>query len=60
MFSSSSRADIENTYFHVDVMLPQIIVNGQYDIDGKIILLPITGSGPFWGNFSNCIGTYES
>ncbi|XP_072764813.1 circadian clock-controlled protein daywake-like [Anoplolepis gracilipes] len=50
------KIDIENLLFMVDVALPHITVDGKYDVDGKILLLPIRGSGPMNGNFSDCIG----
>ncbi|XP_012219404.1 circadian clock-controlled protein daywake [Linepithema humile] len=46
----------ENVHVTVNVQLPNIQVEGKYDIDGKILLLPLRGSGPLHGNFSNCLG----
>jgi hypothetical protein len=42
----------------VDVGLKNILVDGKYDINGKVLLLPIRGSGPMHGNFSDCLGMY--
>ncbi|KAL6255418.1 hypothetical protein P5V15_013753 [Pogonomyrmex californicus] len=50
------KLDFNTLQFLVDVALPNIQVEGTYEIDGKILLLPIRGSGPMFGNFSNCIG----
>lgn len=36
--------------------LPQLYVTGRYIIDGKILSLPIKGSGRFTGNYTNGIG----
>ncbi|XP_014472033.1 PREDICTED: circadian clock-controlled protein-like [Dinoponera quadriceps] len=54
---SKLKTDVKNLYFHVDVSLPNIRVEGDYDVDGKILVLPIRGSGPFHGNFKNCTGS---
>lgn len=50
------KLDFTNMLINVDVALPNIAIDGKYDIDGKILLLPIRGSGPLSGNFSECIG----
>lgn len=34
------------------LLLPQLNVSGDYDISGRILLLPINGAGKFRGNFS--------
>jgi len=51
-----SRLDFDTLLVLVDVALPNIQVEGKYEVDGKILLLPIRGSGPLHGNFSNCLG----
>lgn len=35
-----------------DLELPQLYTEGAYDIDGRILLIPVKGSGRFHGNFS--------
>ncbi|KAL0101160.1 hypothetical protein PUN28_018781 [Cardiocondyla obscurior] len=50
------KLDFNTMMFLVDVGLPHIQVEGKYGLDGKILLLPIRGSGPIHGNFTNCIG----
>ncbi|KYN26921.1 Circadian clock-controlled protein [Trachymyrmex cornetzi] len=50
------KLDFNTLIFLVDVELPNIQVEGTYSVDGKILLIPIRGSGPIHGNFSNCIG----
>lgn len=50
------KIDFTNLLINVDVALPNIAIDGRYDVDGKILLLPIRGSGPLTGNFSECIG----
>lgn len=34
------------------LLLPHLFVSGEYTVDGRILLLPISGSGKFTGNFS--------
>ncbi|KYN02900.1 Circadian clock-controlled protein, partial [Cyphomyrmex costatus] len=51
-----AKIDLDTLIVLVDVELPNIQVEGIYGIDGKLLLLPIRGSGPIHGNFSNCIG----
>lgn len=50
------KMDLTNIVFNVDVALSNIAIDGKYEVDGKILLLPIHGSGPLSGNFSECIG----
>lgn len=49
--------DFKAMLFLVDVTLPNLQIEGQYQIDGKLLLLPIRGSGPMHGNFTNSTGT---
>lgn len=51
------KVDIDTPLINVQVALPNIFVEGNYEIDGKILLLPIRGSGLLKGNFSDCLGT---
>lgn len=38
--------------YNVEVFFPRLHVEGTYDVSGNILLVPIRGSGPFLGNFS--------
>ncbi|XP_026826194.1 circadian clock-controlled protein [Ooceraea biroi] len=51
-----ARADTEKLLYAIDIELPNIIVEGKYEMNGRVLLLPIHGSGGLHGNFSNCIG----
>lgn len=53
------KADLDRLVFNVDVALPNIFVQGMYEIDGKVLLLPIQGSGPMTGNFTDCKGAVQ-
>ncbi|XP_033333425.1 circadian clock-controlled protein daywake [Megalopta genalis] len=37
----------------IKVQLPHIHVNGDYDVQGRLLLLPLNGGGNFKGNFTN-------
>ena len=49
-------ADLPTLSFAVDIDMPHLYVDGDYEIDGRVLLLPITGSGPMTGNFTKCTG----
>lgn len=38
--------------FDFELNLPRLQGEGQYDINGQILTLPLKGNGPFTGNFS--------
>lgn len=40
--------------FVVELDLPNLSIEGNYDVDGRVILLQIRGSGPMTGDFTNC------
>lgn len=46
------RIDLNLLRFNLDLDLPHLYVDGMYEIDGRVLLLPITGSGPMKGNFT--------
>lgn len=36
--------------------LPHLYVTGRYNVDGKILFIPVKGAGKFSGNFTNGAG----
>ncbi|XP_076644822.1 circadian clock-controlled protein daywake [Halictus rubicundus] len=48
------RANIDTLRFVIELDLPNLALEGDYEIDGKVILLRLQGSGPVFGNFTNC------
>ncbi|XP_031842194.1 circadian clock-controlled protein daywake [Nomia melanderi] len=50
------KANIDTLRFVVELDFPDLSLHGDYDIDGKVILLRIQGSGPMNGNFTDCKG----
>ncbi|XP_012275264.1 circadian clock-controlled protein [Orussus abietinus] len=53
------KIDLDHLRFAVDVDLPHLYIDGQYSIDGRVLLLPIRGSGPLYGNFSAATGAVK-
>lgn len=37
--------------YNVEVFFPKLEVDGTYEVNGQVLLLPIKGSGPFHGTF---------
>ncbi|XP_008551166.1 circadian clock-controlled protein daywake [Microplitis demolitor] len=58
-FVKEINVDMATLEFNVDILLPHLYVEGIYEIDGKVLLLPITGSGRMIGNFTDCIGSVK-
>lgn len=46
------KANPDDLTVSLKVRLPYIYVNGEYDVQGRLILLPLSGLGNFKGNFS--------
>jgi hypothetical protein len=45
-------ADLEKLDIEFDLELPMLYTVAQYDISGRILLIPIKGNGPLYGNWS--------
>lgn len=57
VFQSNIRRVTEyGKQYTVEVFFPKLRVEGKYDINGQLLLLPIRGSGKFHGNFTDCTG----
>ncbi|XP_034934943.1 protein takeout [Chelonus insularis] len=56
---ASMKADMTNLIYKLDIVLPHLYVDGEYDVDGRILLLPVTGSGRMTGNFTDCTGAVK-
>jgi hypothetical protein len=54
-FTSVSIVEYASKY-SFDLELPHLYVTGRYLIDGRILLIPVKGSGGFRGNFTDCTG----
>ncbi|XP_076238609.1 circadian clock-controlled protein daywake [Calliopsis andreniformis] len=50
------KANVETLRFVVELGFSKLSIEGDYDVDGKVILLRLQGSGPMTGNFSDCKG----
>ncbi|KAF7386007.1 hypothetical protein HZH66_011849 [Vespula vulgaris] len=51
------KVNLDELIFAMEIKLPHLHVKGTYEINGKILLLPIEGSGPMTGNFTQCTGS---
>lgn len=51
------KVDLDQLLFNIDVALPHLHIQGKYEVDGKVLLLPIRGSGDMTGNFTECTGS---
>ncbi|XP_015604905.1 circadian clock-controlled protein [Cephus cinctus] len=47
------KANPEDLTVTIRVQLPYIHVKGDYDVQGRLLLLPLNGVGSFKGNFTN-------
>jgi hypothetical protein len=43
---------MENLDFDFDLELPMLYTVAEYDVSGRILLIPIKGNGPLNGNWS--------
>ncbi|XP_014210436.1 circadian clock-controlled protein [Copidosoma floridanum] len=53
------RVDMNTLRFAMDILLPHLYIEGLYEINGKVLLLPIRGSGPLTGNFTDATGSVK-
>lgn len=54
-FSACSIGEYASKY-NFQIALPHLYVVGRYGVDGKILILPVKGSGRFIGNFTGGAG----
>lgn len=54
MYSIFRRASLDTLSFVAELDISNLAIEGNYDVDGRIILLQIRGSGPMTGDFTNC------
>ncbi|XP_029169664.1 circadian clock-controlled protein-like [Nylanderia fulva] len=47
------KANPNDLTVFIKVRMPHIYVNGEYDIQGRLLLLPLSGLGNFKGNFTD-------
>lgn len=46
------RSDLDKLTLEMSITLPKIDVTCDYDIDGRLLVVPLKGKGTFIGNFS--------
>lgn len=52
----SVRADVTSDKFRMKIWFPELVMRGIYDIRGQLLMMPINGRGPCFGNFSDIDG----
>ncbi|XP_069682357.1 protein takeout-like [Periplaneta americana] len=53
------NADVDNYRIDIEVDIPFLYVYGDYQINGKVLVLPIQGSGDSWSNYTEVTGTIK-
>jgi hypothetical protein len=51
--------DMKKRLFQLGIYLPQIRVEGQYNLQGKVLILPLLGNGPAKINLSEYSGQWN-
>jgi hypothetical protein len=49
------RIDLDMKQVHIRLWLPVLRVTAHYEMTGRILILPIAGSGYSEGNYSKCV-----
>ncbi|KAJ4447897.1 hypothetical protein ANN_09906 [Periplaneta americana] len=51
------KANMDTLLIEFDLELPHLYSVGTYDVNGRILLIPIKGNGPFTGNWNKVYAT---
>uniref|UniRef100_A0A8D8YMH6 Protein takeout n=1 Tax=Cacopsylla melanoneura TaxID=428564 RepID=A0A8D8YMH6_9HEMI len=54
-----ARTELEKRHIEWDFEIPSVLILGQYDISGKVLILPITGTGDANVTITNLKITYK-
>lgn len=52
---SKVRVNMSMFRFDIHFSFPKIELQGNYDIDGNVLLFPIQSHGTFWALFGKCL-----
>ncbi|KAF2889678.1 hypothetical protein ILUMI_16495, partial [Ignelater luminosus] len=47
--------DVPNLVFRVGVVIPLLRLVGIYDVNARVLVVPIKGEGKFYANATNCV-----
>lgn len=50
------KADIDKVQYEIGITIPFLVFEGSYDVDAKVLVLPIQGKGPITANATDVIG----
>ncbi|KAJ9577456.1 hypothetical protein L9F63_005957 [Diploptera punctata] len=56
----SIKLNYDEKSMHMDVRLPRIELNGEYEVKGRVLLLPITGKGPLNFTLENAPAQFDT
>ncbi|XP_015793569.1 uncharacterized protein LOC107370102 isoform X1 [Tetranychus urticae] len=56
-YIESIELNVGSLDFNVTARIPNLLLTGQYKLKGKIAVLPVSGNGSFWMNFTNVLVT---
>ncbi|GLV39161.1 uncharacterized protein CBL_06212 [Carabus blaptoides fortunei] len=54
-FFKDLKIDMDSQRYDIDVELPNLGIEADYGVDGKVILVPIRGSGPMTANVTDIL-----
>lgn len=49
------RLDIPNMIYRVGIRIPHLDINGKYDIDARVFVVPVKGVGKIYLNASKLL-----
>lgn len=52
----SVRVDAESNKMRIKLWYPQLSMKANYNIQGQLLMLPVSGQGKCWGNFTDIDG----
>ncbi|XP_076035021.1 protein takeout-like [Oratosquilla oratoria] len=58
--TTNIEADPNSSVLRTAFYFPELYVTGDYNLDGKILLLPVTGSGDFWARLTRVTSKGQS
>nr|CAD7410706.1 unnamed protein product [Timema cristinae] len=48
------KVDLKNMVFYINLKLPELYFDGDYDVNARILILPLRGKGPIKANATDC------
>lgn len=51
---TSLKVNIDDQTYEFDIEFPLLSIEAQYNVSGKLMMMPINGAGPLYANVTNC------